>query len=311
MTYGYDFINLYNSSYSPSTLHTKNNGLYNFFRKYLMQKVMSVFEFELPESWASNYFMYTLFMRGFIAVVNTDRFGVICQESGLQGYNVFYNPTHAVITNPLLTGILTPQIGIQCELIKLQPDYSGVSDIVGYYADNMAMAAEACEMNVANSKLSYLFSANGKSQAESLKKILDAVQRGELGVFYDEKLRTRNGTMNDKPWETFATNLKQNFIAPDLQDTMRRWEELFCNEVGIPNVRSDKKERLITAEAESNNIECSSKSALWLETMKADIEKVNKMFGLDISVKMRYGGENDVSYDRLEGTDVMGQQVTE
>lgn len=295
MPYNYDFINTVSSSFSPSTLHTKNTQLFNYFRKYLLQKAMSVFKFALPENWQENYFMYTLFLSGFVAVVNTDKFGVICQESGLQGYNVFYNPTHAVIVNPLLTGILNPQIGRECELIKLQPDYMGISDIVNYYADNMAMTAEACEMNTMNSKLSYLFSARNKTQAESLKKILDEIQSGELGVFYDEKIR-RASVSGDStaPWETFANNLRNNFIAPDLQDTMRRWEELFCNDVGIPNTRSDKKERLITAEAESNNVECVSKAELWLETMRKDIEKVNSMFNLNISVKMRNEVKNNV-----------------
>ena len=91
-----------------------------------------------------------------------------------------------------MTGILEPKIGTQCSLIRLQPNYSGVSDIVNYYADNMAMTAETCEMNIMNSKLSFLFAVRGKSQAESMKKILDQVMRGELGVFYDEKLKMGN-----------------------------------------------------------------------------------------------------------------------
>lgn len=163
-----------------------------FFKKYLLEKVMSEFKFKLHETWDKNYFLYSLFLRGYLTVVNTNKFGVICQHCGLRGYNIYYNPTHAIITNPLLTGILEPKIGTQCSIIKLQPDYSGISDIVNYYADNMAMTAEACEMNIMNSKLSFLFAVRGKSQAESMKKILDKVMRGELGVFYDEKLKMGN-----------------------------------------------------------------------------------------------------------------------
>jgi len=301
MPYSYEMINLFNSSYSPSTLHTKNTQMFMFFKKYLLEKVMSVFEFELPEMWDKNYFLYSLFLNGYLAVVNTDKFGVICQHCGLRGYNIYYNPTHAIIVNPLLTGILEPKINTQCSLIKLQPDYSGVSDIVNYYADNMAMTAESCEMNIMNSKLSFLFAVRGKSQAESMKKILDEVMRGELGVFYDEKLKIGDGNI---PLDFFNNDLKKNFIAPELQDTLRRWEEMFCNEVGIPNTRSDKKERMIVDEVNSNNIECFTKVELWLETLKEGIEQTNRLFNLNLNVKLRHnkGGENNAGGTLLAGS---------
>lgn len=301
MPYSYEMINLFNSSCSPSTLHTKNTQMFMFFKKYLLEKVMSVFEFELPEMWDKNYFLYSLFLNGYLAIVNTDKFGVICQHCGLRGYNIYYNPTHAIIVNPLLTGILEPKIGTQCSLIRLQPNYSGVSDIVNYYADNMAMTAETCEMNIMNSKLSFLFAVRGKSQAESMKKILDRVMRGELGVFYDEKLKMGNDNI---PLDFFNNDLKKNFIALELQDTLRRWEEMFCNEVGIPNIRSDKKERMIVDEVNSNNIECFTKAELWLETLKEGVEQTNKMFNLDLGVKLRHneGGGNNARGTLLAGS---------
>lgn len=286
--YSWQTINSETHVVSPSTLHTRNNALFSFFRKYLIQKALSVFKFKLPENWAENYFMYTLFLQGFIAVVNTDKFGVIPQNCGLQGYNIMYQPTHVVIANPLLTGILTPVIDRQCALIKLMPDYSNINDLVNYYADNMAMSAEALEMNIANSKLSFMFSSKSKQGAESLKKLFDGVQKGELGVFYDNALnKKRNNGEQELPWTVFNQDLKQSFIAPDLMDCMRRWEELFCNDIGLNNVRSDKKERLIVAEAESNNEETQSKAELWLETIKKGCETANRLFGIDMGVEFR------------------------
>ena len=94
--YSWQAINSVTWAVSPSTLHTRNNELFSFFRKYLIQKVLSVFKFKLPDNWAENYFLYTLFLEGYIAIINTDKFGVIPQNCGLQGYNVMYQPTHAV-----------------------------------------------------------------------------------------------------------------------------------------------------------------------------------------------------------------------
>lgn len=153
-------------------------------------------------------------------------------------------------------------------------------DICSYYADNMALTAETCMINIANSKLAYMFGVDGKVQAEALKKTFDQIMSGNTAVFYGNNLRRRDSMGNTtEPWTAFSNKLKENFIAPDLQDALRRWEEMFCNDVGIPNVRSDKKERLITVEAESNNFETQSKCDLWLEELQKSCRKINAMFG--------------------------------
>jgi hypothetical protein len=100
---------------------------------------MSVFEWQIPPTWSKDYFLYVLYCWGFMAIINTDKFGVIPQACGLQGYDVFYRPTHAVIVNPLLTGMKTPRIDKQCVLMRLQPDYGGIMDMVTYYSDMMAL----------------------------------------------------------------------------------------------------------------------------------------------------------------------------
>lgn len=295
--YSYIQQNIAASSYSPSTIHTRNNELFWFFCEYLMMEVFSVLKFTIPRHWAKNYFRYTLMMWGFIAIVRTNKYGVICQQCGLRGYNIFYQPTNAVIVNPLLTGILEPRIGTQCTVVKIKDNYQGLWNLVSYYADNMAITAEALEMNTFGSKLSYLFAARNKAGAESLKKILDSVMSGEPGVFYDEKLKNVNRRTGEyvEPWTTFTRDLKNNFISPDLCDLMRRWKEMFCNEIGINNVRSDKKERLITAEADANNEERMSKIELIMENIKEGFEEANNMFSLDLKVELRNGGGDNVS----------------
>lgn len=275
----YDMLNLYSSAYSPSTLHCQNSALTQYFMRYLLQKAISVFKWTVPEEWDMNYFLYTLYCWGYICVFYHDRYGVIPQGCGLYGYNIFYQPTEAYIVNPVLKGQVTRKINKDCVIFRLQPDWRGILDIVMYYADNMALTAESCEINIANSKLSYMFGVDNKQQAESMKKIMDEIMKGQSSVFYGNNLRRRNANGDTtEPWTVFAQNLRDNFIAPDLQDTLRRWEEMFCNEIGINNVRSDKKERLITAEAESNDFEARSKCELWLEELQKCCNKVNEMF---------------------------------
>ena len=205
----YDYRNLYNSSFAPSTIHAQDTGLAFYFQRYLIQKIMAVFEFKgIPKNWDKSYFMYSLFIFGFVAVVKTDRYGVIPQHCSLSGYNIYYRPTNAVIANPLLRGIMEPRIGTECALIKMQPDYGGAWDIVAYYADLMALATESLGTNLVNSKLAYVFGAEDKNMAESFKKLYDTVASGEPAVFVDKQLFDEEGNPR---WLTFDQNLKQNY----------------------------------------------------------------------------------------------------
>ena len=183
----YNYINQYNSSISPSTNHCKNTQLFWYFQRYLLQKAISVMKWDVPDNWDKDYFLYCLYCWGTVAIINTDKFGVIPQGCTLKGYNVFYRPAQAVISNPLLKGVIEPVIGEQCVLFKCTADYGGIMDLVGRYANEMAITMESLDMNVMNSKLAYVFRARNKAGAEALKKVMDQVMRGELAVFYDEK----------------------------------------------------------------------------------------------------------------------------
>lgn len=283
--YMYDYINAEVSQHSPSTVHTKNTELQRFFARYLLQKAMSVFKWDLPETWDRDYFLYVLYGIGYIAVLNTDKYGVIPQQCGLDGYNIFYQPKRALVTNPLLKGLRSLDIGTQCTLIKLQPDYGSVMDLVGFYADMMALTAETAGVNLVNSRLSYVFFGKNKNTAESQKKLFDRVASGEPATFVDTALYDVQS--GNPSWIPFQQNVGQNYIAGDALADLRKWEMMFDTDVGIPNANTDKKERLISDEVNANNVEVTSKADLWLDQLQKSFAQTSKMFGVKLGVEWR------------------------
>lgn len=296
--FSYDYINLYNASRSPSTVHVKNTKLYKFFRKYLLQKAISVFKWTLPEEWDKDYFLYTLYGMGFIAVLNTDRYGVICQQCAPGGYNLYYRPSYVIVTNPLLPKSLTLNIDKDCTLIKLQPDYSSIIDIVSYYADQLALCSEAMGANLINTKSGTVFGAESKAAAESYKKMYDNLTEGDPAVVIGKKLLNPEG----KPtWFPFTQNVKESYVVSDILVDMRKIEEQFDTEIGIPNANTTKRERLLDSEVNANNVEVASRCELWLETVRKEIDKANAMFpGINLSVDWRVNPQTDIA-DSWEG----------
>lgn len=291
----YEVEMLYNSAQSPNNVHCRNTALVQYYTKYLFQKVLSVFKFSgIPDYWSMNYFLYVLFGWGYVAVINTDKYGVIPQLCGLAGYNVFYQPTTAVIGNPLLNIDRELRIGTDTEIIKVQPDYSSVMDIVTTYGDLMRLCLETAGINLINSKLSYVFFASHKNARESMKKRYDRYASGELITVVDKTLKDENG---DPAWQLFTQNVGQNYISDRILNDMKTIEDRFNTDIGIPNANTQKRERMIVDEVNVNNVDTQSKVLLWLETMQDGISRVNKMFNTNIAVEYRYKTSEVIDYE--------------
>lgn len=274
--YSYNYENVLNSAINPSAITVTNTKTATFFRRYLLQKAMSVFEWEMPSHWSRDYFLYSLYCTGCVAVVNTDKFGVIPQHGVPFGYNVFYQPRQISIANPLLKGVKSPIIGEQCTVFRMTADWGGIMDLVNFYGDYMALIAQGVGVNIINTKLAYVFGADSMATAESFKKAADQVESGKPFVVVDKNLFTDSG---DFATPFFQQNLQQNFITPEMLEAWRTIENMFCTAVGIPNANQNKKERLIVDEVNANNTETVTMCDMWLSSWKQSAEETVAMFG--------------------------------
>ena len=280
----YDYQNMYDSMFRPFGMVARNTGLSMFFDRFLFQKLFSVYDFNIPEEWDADYFRYTLFVMGYTIVFNTDRFGVINNHGALYGRNVYYRPTKALVTNPALRGSsVNLDIGKNCQLIKLTPDYRGAYDVVSTFSDLMALVLESMGVNLFNTKLAYVFMSDNKAAAESFKLMMSQIGSGQPAVFPDRKLFGEDG---EPKWMQFNQNLKQTFLGNDLAEFMSSIEAMFLSFIGIENVSFEKRERLLTSEVNANNQNTKAVARVWLESMQQSMDKVNDMFGLNLSVKL-------------------------
>ena len=270
----YDHINAATSQVNPSTMHASNNALTVYFARYLTQKAVSVFEWTIPEEWGRDYMLYALYLFGHVALVKTNEYGIIPQACTLSGYDVFYRPTRVLIGNPLI-GEKEYRLHSQAELLKLTPDYGGIYDKILYYSSMMSLIAEDAGVNLVNSKLSFVFAPTSKSAAEAYKKMFDSIGSGEPASFVDRKLFHDDGS---PAWAEFTQNLQQNYITDRLLVDLRRVENDFCTDVGIPNTNTQKAERMVVDEVNANNIETSATAELWLDTMHRCIDNIERTF---------------------------------
>ena len=281
----YDLLNYIDSHFPiPTMVKDRDNTTFYMFRRYLAEKAVSVFEVSLPEWWSVSYVLYVLYFWGFLGVFASKKYGVIPQWGTLSGFNLYYQPKRFLCSNPALEEQIDLEIGKECELVKLTPDYVGVVDLINYYASLLSICARTTNVNILNSMLSYVFSAKNKSSAEAYKLMFDKIQRGEPAVVQDAQLLDKTGNV---AWQTFAQNLSQNYIANDVLVTMKKIENMFDTDFGIPNANTDKREHLTTDEINANNNQTFCKAELWYDSIKRSFERVNKRYGLNLSIKWR------------------------
>ena len=85
----YEFINQYNGTRSPTGTVEFDKSTSYFFR-CLYERLLSVFDFQIPEEWNKNYFLNVLYGCGYVGIVptalpaanGTDRCTAPCSVSG-------------------------------------------------------------------------------------------------------------------------------------------------------------------------------------------------------------------------------------
>lgn len=286
--YFYEQLNNIIGHASPSTLKY-DSASYQYFRRSLIQRMFSIFDFELPDTWNADYFNYILFGLGFVIVIDGGKYGVVPQHGTLSQFGIYYQPTEANIATQFFN---KPHLKIwkDCGLIKLTPDYVGAMDIVDFYAQKLASLDSTLNQSIVNSRMAYIIGAKDKSGAQTIKAALDEISKGNPAVVYDEsKVKGKGNTLTeDDPWSFLNLEVNKNYITDKVLDNYREILNQFDTEVGIPNnQQSDKKERLVTNEVETNNAETVARATTWEDCLKASIKRTNELYGLNISVKRR------------------------
>lgn len=271
---------------SPKDVEAQINTSTIFYKERMLRKIFELFNFTVPEEWDLDYFRQHLFLDGYVGVTDT-ALGVLALKCAASGYNVFERPTKLIFANPVL-GNFDRIIGTECEVIRLQYNWLGIMPILDKYAYLLAMCDSAVSVNLMNSKVAFIATAEGKAAAETIKTAYQQISEGNPFVCMSKD------SVDSISWELL--NVKNTFIGNDvslLKQTI--WNE-FLTEIGIPNFNRDKRERMITDEVNANNAETAFSMSHWLEEIRAGMDRANKMFGLDLRVEVNpilEGGVNN------------------
>lgn len=246
------------------------------FIKLMYNKTLSMFEYKnLPESLPAVELERMLQTNGYL-VVTKYKGEPTAFNAGLSGEDndVYGRPTLAVISNPLYSA--TVKLDKDAVLIKSDDNQHGLQWLFEKYGAIINETDISIVVANYNKRMQTLISASDDNTVESAKAYLKEVQDGKLGVIADSKL------FNSLQTSPTTTNASNN--TSDLVELQQYLKATLFNEIGLNANYNMKRERLTDDEVQANTDNLRPFADNMLENRQDGIEKVNAMFGTNISV---------------------------
>ena len=254
-----------------------NDSTYNHYYSYLSLIAKTIFEWSgLPDSVSPKYLEYCLYNFGQAVFFEDDKLGMLClQAQPTDLKNVYRDPlsVRAVGENGY-----TKEVNKNFVLIKNNDDDIPTRNSIENFAYRLYDAQRTADTNVFLHKIPYMILCEEK-ELLSMKKLFEKVGNNEPVIF-----GLKNGSIMDnvKVLET-----KVPLIFNEVMDYKNTIYNECMTFLGIKNANLDKKERLITSEVDANDDQIAISGATMLKTRQEACEKINKMFGLNVEVRMR------------------------
>ena len=280
--------------------HDKTRNVTNYV-KYMLNRSLAMFKYHnLPETIPHRELELMLQCSGYSAFckVNDELY---CFNGSLGGEGDAYGkPTNITVSNPYLKFNKTLVIDKDCVVVANDSMYIGLLPMYEKYCTMLNESDITIILATINKRIQILLSANDDNTVQSAKQFLTDIENGKLGVIAETKL-----------FDSLKVNNSSNSSNVSLKELFEMHQYLkasLFNEIGLGANNNMKKERMITAEVETNSDSLYPLVDDMLASRRKAIEKVNEMFGTDI--KVEYNSTWDYRINNGETIDTISDDVT-
>ena len=182
----------------------------------------------------------------------------------------------------------TPQIVNESVVIGWgHRSHAPVRDLVMFYLDKIADVENTININLFVHKLPRLVIVQPEDR-DRVNDIIEAIERGEKKLFLEVE-----------DWQAIKNVLDSgngSYIIDKLYQYKQNLENELLSFLGINNIPIEKKERLITDEAQSNDQLINDSSDCFLDSLKDFCEEISSVLGYNISVEANSSPASNEEY---------------
>lgn len=259
-----------------------------FYSRYLYRLALQLYEWKgLPDSVSPSFLEQQLLTRGLVALYNDPVRGFVAVSGASNGQLDIYNmPISFNATAPNYSAQFNLYNYLDIEpsdkqdygvLIRNTEDMASITGYLDLFSDDLAEIKEITMVNLKAQKTPVLLTANDKNKL-SITNAYNQVEGNAPAILVDEGFDMQS-------IQVFQTQ------APYVVDKINQHKNAVWNEIltflGINNANLEKKERMITSEADSNTQQVMMSGNMMLKPRKDACELINRLYGLNVSVDYR------------------------
>ena len=257
----------------------------NDYITYMLNRSITMFKYHnLPDTMPQREIELLLQCNGWGCVCEIEG-NLYCLNGGLGGVPNAYNmPTEIIINNPYLNYNKTLTIDTDCVIIPNDSMYVGLLPMYNRYCTMLVENDITMILATVNKRVQNLLSANDDNTVESAKNFLKKVFDGELGVIAESKL-----------FDTLkvnASSVNSTVSMTELFEFEQYVKASLYNEIGLSANYNMKRERLTSAEVETNTDSLYPLVDDMINQRRKAVEKINEMFGVNIEIEFNSSWDN-------------------
>ena len=286
--------------------------LCNSYIQYYLARLQSMFKYDglpdsIPQKWLEHYLLVNgscvFIMDGDDLIVTTGGWG------GLP--NRYYIPQNYIVSNPYVKEETrrTYTLDEDCVLIRNDVYAQGIMPMLQKYCSQLV--ENDITMNVADilARATLTITALTNKDRESVEQCLKRIRKGELSAIGELPAMAGNQerTVNIQPFQSTASTLT------DLIEYHQYLKAGLFNELGLNSNYNMKRESINSNESQLNDDMLHPLIDDMLAMRKEALEKVNEMFGTNITVEFNSAwADNEIENDlTMEVMEAEADQITE
>lgn len=246
--------------------------------EYMLSRTRRMFKYTgLPDS-IPDVFLERYLQRNGQCIITGHKGKLYAFCGGLGGvYNEYYFPTKYIVANPYLNFSKEYTIGEDCVLVRNDTEMQGLIPMCSKYASLLVENDLTMRIANINRRIPAIAKVHSDNQKQGFDLLMKRVEDGDLSMAIQDN------------WEDMFTTLpfvdsSTTHITEYIEFTQYIKAQWF-NELGIRMSHNMKREALSASEIASGDDMIRSLPEDMLECRKEALDKINSMFGTNISVE--------------------------